>query len=69
MATLLDELREVVDVIEEGDPYVVGRVVGLQFGEDVVASLVVGLRQQLLGVICCTLFRHLIIRPNYLDPS
>jgi hypothetical protein len=31
VAVLLDELREVVDVVEEGDPDVVGRVVCLQF--------------------------------------
>lgn len=28
---LLDELREIVDVIEEGDPDIVGRVMCLQF--------------------------------------
>lgn len=31
MAVLLDELREIVDIIEEGYPDIVGRVVSLQF--------------------------------------
>lgn len=58
MPALLDEVGEVVDVVEEAHPDVVGRVVALQLREDVVPSLVVGLGHQLLYLVCCTLFRH-----------
>ena len=58
---LLHEVGEVVDIVEEGHPDVVGRVVALQLRQDVVPSLVVGLGHQFLYLVCCTLFRHLII--------
>jgi hypothetical protein len=43
ISILLDEFCEIIDIIEEGYPDIVRRVVGLQFGENVIPSFMIRL--------------------------
>lgn len=43
ISILLNEFCEIIDIIKEGYPDIVGRVVGLQFGENVIPSFMIRL--------------------------
>lgn len=53
---LLYKLGEIIHIIKEGYPYIVRRIVCLQFRENVIPPFMIGLRNQLFKLICCTLF-------------
>ena len=58
MPIFLNQLGEIVDIIEKGNPNIVRCVVRLKLRENVVPAFMVGLWYKFFDIICCTLFRH-----------
>ena len=49
---------EIVDLTEESNPDIVRGIMTLQFRKDVILPFFIGFREELFGIICCTLFAH-----------
>lgn len=60
ISIFLYEFCEIIDIIEERYPNVIGRVMCLQFSEDIIPSFMIWLGDEFFKLICCTLFWHLI---------